>query len=230
MRASLHSGPLLDAIPACVVNFAAVLFTKTIWSMDLRPRMYAISVGQRAVTQGDPLAEYVPTSHVGVEIGGGAGLHHHEGTLGKLKHGVNYAMAYLRSIDRLPHAVNEAHDVLVNRADMHELTCVVMALAEAEESLTKALQDPPGAHPPSRSRWSPGSSTPAVYRSCHRCGRRRSLRRGDPTAAVSLEMRAITGCLGPAALPPASVPRPRRRQSGPREETARRGVLLPASS
>ena len=45
------------------------LCTKTIWGMDLRPRMYAISGGQRAVTEVDPLAEYVPTSHVGVEIG-----------------------------------------------------------------------------------------------------------------------------------------------------------------
>ena len=33
------------------------LCTKTIWGMDLRPRMYAISLGQRAVTDADPLAE-----------------------------------------------------------------------------------------------------------------------------------------------------------------------------
>jgi len=51
------------------------LCTKTIWGMDLRPRMYAISLGQKAVTTVDPLAEYVPTSHDAVEIGGGAGLH-----------------------------------------------------------------------------------------------------------------------------------------------------------
>jgi len=76
------------------------LCTKTIWGMDLRPRMYAISRGQRAVTETDPLAEYVPTSHVGVEIGGGVGLHYHYGTLGQLEHGVNYADAYLRTIGR----------------------------------------------------------------------------------------------------------------------------------
>ena len=76
------------------------LCTKTIWGMDLRPRMYAISLGQRAVTDADPLAEYITTSHVGVEIGGGVGLHYHYGTLGQLEHGVNYAEAYLRTIGR----------------------------------------------------------------------------------------------------------------------------------
>mgnify|MGYP001228696004 CR=1 FL=1 len=74
------------------------LCTKTIWGMDLRPRMYAISLGQKAVTAADPRAEYIPTSHVGVEIGGGVGLHYHYGTLGQLEHGVNYADAYLRTI------------------------------------------------------------------------------------------------------------------------------------
>lgn len=76
------------------------LCTKTIWGMDLRPRMYAISLGQKEVTEADPLADYVPTNHVGVEIGGGTGLHYHYGTLGQLEHGVNYAEAYLKSIDQ----------------------------------------------------------------------------------------------------------------------------------
>ena len=74
------------------------LCTKTIWGMDLRPRMYAISVGQKEVTESDPLADYVPTNHVGVEIGGGEGLHYHYGTLGQLEHGANYAEAYLKAI------------------------------------------------------------------------------------------------------------------------------------
>ncbi len=74
------------------------LCTKTIWGMDLRPRMYAISLGQREVTNADPRAEYVPTSHVGVEIGRPVGLHYHYGTLGQLQHGENYATAYLRTI------------------------------------------------------------------------------------------------------------------------------------
>lgn len=74
------------------------LNTKTIWGMDLRPRMYAISLGQRAVTNADPCAEYVPTSHVGAEIGRPVGLHYHYGTLGQLQHGENYATAYLRTI------------------------------------------------------------------------------------------------------------------------------------
>jgi hypothetical protein len=78
------------------------LCTKTIWGMDLRQQMHAISLGQRAVTEADPRAEYVPTSHVGVEIGDGVGLHYHYGTLGQLEHGVNYADAYLRNVGRLP--------------------------------------------------------------------------------------------------------------------------------
>ena len=76
------------------------LCTKTIWGMDLRPRMYAISQGQRTVTSNDPLAIYVATSHIGVEIGEPVGLHYHYGTLGQLQHGANYADAYLRSIGR----------------------------------------------------------------------------------------------------------------------------------
>jgi len=76
------------------------LSTKTIWGMDLRPRMYAISLGQKEVARNDPLSDYVATSHVGVEIGGGVGLHYHYGTLGQLEHGVNYADAYLRNIGK----------------------------------------------------------------------------------------------------------------------------------
>ena len=76
------------------------LCTKTIWGMDLRDRMYAIRTGQKSVTESDPLAEYIPTSHVGVEIGGGVGLHYHYGTLGQLEHGENYADAYLRTIGK----------------------------------------------------------------------------------------------------------------------------------
>jgi hypothetical protein len=70
--------------------------------MDNRENMYAIRAGQKSVTESDPLAEYVPTSHDAVEIGGGAGLHYHYGTLGQLEHGVNYADAYLRTIGKLP--------------------------------------------------------------------------------------------------------------------------------
>ena len=78
------------------------LCTKTIWGMDNRENMYAIRAGQKAVTDSDPLAEYIPTSHDAVEIGGGAGLHYHYGTLGQLEHGVNYADAYLRTIGKQP--------------------------------------------------------------------------------------------------------------------------------
>jgi hypothetical protein len=77
------------------------LCSKTIWGMDNRDNMYAIRAGQKAVTDSDPLAEYIPTSHDAVEIGGGAGLHYHYGTLGQLEHGVNYADAYLRTIGKL---------------------------------------------------------------------------------------------------------------------------------
>lgn len=78
------------------------LCTKTIWGMDNREPMYAIRAGQKAVTASDPLAEYIPTSHDAVEIGGGEGLHYHYGTLGQLEHGVNYADAYLRTIGKKP--------------------------------------------------------------------------------------------------------------------------------
>jgi len=78
------------------------LCTKTVWGMDNRENMYAIRAGQKAVTEADPLADYIPTSHDAVEIGGGAGLHYHYGTLGQLEHGVNYADAYLRTIGKLP--------------------------------------------------------------------------------------------------------------------------------
>ncbi len=81
------------------------LCTKTIWGMDLRPRMHAISQGQRSVIETDPLAEYVPTSHIGVEIGEPLGLHYHYGTLGQLQHGVNYADAYLKSLGQVHTAV-----------------------------------------------------------------------------------------------------------------------------
>ncbi|MFT5527412.1 MAG: hypothetical protein ACI9HK_005394 [Pirellulaceae bacterium] len=80
--------------------YVGELCTKTIWGMDLRPRMYAISQGQKTVTSADELAEYIPTSHVGVEIGGGVGLHYHYGTLGQLEHGENYADAYLRTVGK----------------------------------------------------------------------------------------------------------------------------------
>ncbi len=81
------------------------LCTKTIWGMDNRDNMHAIRSAQKAVAADDPLAEYVPTSHVAVEIGGDAGLHYHYGTLGQLEHGVNYADAYLRTVGKLPAAV-----------------------------------------------------------------------------------------------------------------------------
>ena len=89
----------MTGVQTCALPiYIGELCTKTIWGMDLRPRMYAISQGQKAVTRVDPRAQYIPTSHVGVEIGGGVGLHYHYGTLGQLEHGVNYADAYLRTV------------------------------------------------------------------------------------------------------------------------------------
>ena len=76
------------------------LCTKTIWGMDCRAIMYAIHEGQIEVTKEDSNATYVPTAHVGVEIGDEVGLHYHYGTLGQLEHGINYAGAYLRSIGK----------------------------------------------------------------------------------------------------------------------------------
>ncbi|QDV09783.1 hypothetical protein Poly30_53430 [Planctomycetes bacterium Poly30] len=78
------------------------LCTKTVWGMDNRANMHAIEVAQRAVTDADALATYVPTSHVGVEIGGGTGLHYHYGTLGQLEHGMSHADAYLAVAGHAP--------------------------------------------------------------------------------------------------------------------------------
>ena len=80
--------------------YVGELCTKTVWGMDNRDNMYAIRAGQKAVTDTDPLSEYIPTSHDGVEIGGGEGLHYHYGTLGQLEHGINYADTYLRTIGK----------------------------------------------------------------------------------------------------------------------------------
>lgn len=73
------------------------LCTKTIWGMDLRDPMHAISVGQKKVAASDEHVEYVPTSHNAVTIGDETGLHYHYGTLGQLQHGECYARAYLNS-------------------------------------------------------------------------------------------------------------------------------------
>lgn len=80
--------------------FIGELCTKTIWGMDLRPRMAAISRGQQQATQEDPLAYYVRNAHVGVEMGQPVGLHYHYGTLGQLEQGVEFAEAYLQTIDK----------------------------------------------------------------------------------------------------------------------------------
>lgn len=82
--------------------FVGELCTGTVWGMDNRANMHAIEVAQRAVADADPLVDYVPTSHIGVEIGGDAGLHYHYGTLGQLEHGASHAQAYLRSIGKAP--------------------------------------------------------------------------------------------------------------------------------
>ena len=62
--------------------FIGELCTKTIWGMDLRARMYAISQGQRAVTEADRLAEYIPTAPIGFEIVGGVVFHYPSGPCG----------------------------------------------------------------------------------------------------------------------------------------------------
>ena len=74
------------------------LCTKTIWGMDNRDNMLAIRTAQKSVVATDPFAQYIPTSHDAVEIGGEPGLHYHYGTLGQLEHGANYADAYLQTI------------------------------------------------------------------------------------------------------------------------------------
>ena len=75
------------------------LNTKSIWGMDLRPRMYAIYQGQKTAVKADKLATYIPNSMIGVELSK-SGLHYHYGTLGQLQHGENYARAYLKKIGK----------------------------------------------------------------------------------------------------------------------------------
>jgi hypothetical protein len=77
------------------------LSCKTVWGMDNRDNMYAISEAQKEVCDADDLVTYIATNHVGVLTQGANGLHYHYGTLGQLEHGHNYATQYLRSIDKL---------------------------------------------------------------------------------------------------------------------------------
>ena len=77
------------------------LCCKTIWGMDNRSNMYAISVAQKQVCDEDEHVQYIPTNHVGVTTKGGNGLHYHYGSLGQLEHGHNYATAYLKTIGEL---------------------------------------------------------------------------------------------------------------------------------
>ena len=134
-----------DLKPPQLPFYIGELCTKTIWGMDLRPSMYEISIGQRQVTDADPLATYVATSHVGVEIGGGVGLHYHYGTLGQLEHGVNYANAYLASIGKLvsssrplkvwPYAKGRDVDlyVLAGHRNMEGERCFVQDLKQLKQ-------------------------------------------------------------------------------------------------
>ena len=101
LKNSSRSGGAISRSPG-LKFYIGELCTKTVWGMDNRENMYAIRAGQKSVTTTDLLAEYILTSHVGVEIGGDEGLHYHYGTLGQLEHGVNYADAYLRTIGKTP--------------------------------------------------------------------------------------------------------------------------------
>ena len=77
------------------------LSCKTVWGMDNRNNMYAISKAQKKVCDEDALVTYIPTNHVGVLTKSSNGLHYHYGTLGQLEHGHNYATQYLNSIGKL---------------------------------------------------------------------------------------------------------------------------------
>ncbi len=76
------------------------LSCKTIWGMDNRDNMYAISEAQKEVCSEDPRVTYIPTNHIGVLTKGANGLHYHYGTLGQLEHGHNYATEYLSSVGK----------------------------------------------------------------------------------------------------------------------------------
>jgi hypothetical protein len=131
------------------------LCTKTVWGMDNRMPMHGIEKAQRAVADEDPLVDYVATSHVAVEIGGGAGLHYHYGTLGQLEHGVNHARAYLqaigawqpstRALPRWPYAANAPLDlyVLTGHRNMEGERAFTAQLA-AQPNAKVLAKDQPG--------------------------------------------------------------------------------------
>ena len=147
--------------------YVGELCTKTIWGMDNRANMHGIERGQRAVAEQDPFVDYVPTSHIAVEIGGDAGLHYHYGTLGQLEHGVEHAQAYLRTLGagqaasrvlrRWPYAAGAPIDLYVlvghrnmegERAFTQQLAALPKArmLAEDQENIAYAYATGGGVH------------------------------------------------------------------------------------
>lgn len=131
------------------------LCTKTIWGMDLRPRMYSIRLGQLSVASQDPLVDYVPTSHVGVEIGKPVGLHYHYGTLGQLEHGINYAQTYLANTGELEETKSTSYKwpysaktpvklfVLAGHRNMEGERSFVQELADIRPSLLRPNREIP---------------------------------------------------------------------------------------
>ena len=116
------------------------LCTKTIWGMDCRAIMYAIHEGQIEVTNEDPKAEYVPTAHLGVEIGSEVGLHYHYGTLGQLEHGINYADAYLRSIGKAEDTARPLKRWPLKKGPVHLFILAGHRNMEGERAFTSELR------------------------------------------------------------------------------------------
>ncbi|MHC4909405.1 MAG: sialate O-acetylesterase, partial [Planctomycetota bacterium] len=79
--------------------FIGATSDKCIWGMDFRDNMQILRSQQLAAVAADPLAHFVPASHLAFAINlGQLQPHYHFGTEGQLQLGVAHADAYLESI------------------------------------------------------------------------------------------------------------------------------------
>lgn len=77
--------------------FVGEISDKGIWGLDHRRNMQIVRKQQRAVTDADPRAWFVPTSHLAFDVMKNGQPHYHFGTEGQLHHGLAYAAAYLKT-------------------------------------------------------------------------------------------------------------------------------------
>ncbi|MFT5051834.1 MAG: hypothetical protein ACI8QZ_003263 [Chlamydiales bacterium] len=72
---------------------------KGIWGIDFRSNMQTLRSQQLSAVAADPLAQFIPTSHLGFHINYGQGQpHYHFGPEGQLQLGEAFAAAYLENL------------------------------------------------------------------------------------------------------------------------------------